>query len=220
MPETNEFIYARTIATVAAQKTFESEWLWDEKTVVQWDADIAAYEAQRDVLAACDTTARLAQSRLDVAIDGLHQVTLQGLSMAKTKYRSQPVEAHILRTLTANSVNRGAVMEEALEWEVAWEEIDPAWVPVPGNTLAALAAAQGNCRALIKDLAKQRTIVRRETKRLSQLAEEMDDACVAWYSAAVHVFDVATVAGESIRKLVPTTYSPASAAEKVVAPAP
>src|ERR1043165_7692639 len=145
MTNTIDFVLERAQATCAVQTQMAGTWVWDEKTVAQWNTEIAAVIAQKEASEDAAADMKTARGSMDGGIDDLHTKTMQGLGIAKTKYRNDPAKLSVIQSLTASASSRTGILEEALNWESAWEKLDPAWEPLTGLTLASFKTLRTGC---------------------------------------------------------------------------
>lgn len=203
-----DFIRQRAQATRSAQDQLAPTWVWEGKTVVQWDAEVAAFEASMQQAAAAEAERLAVRGSLDASLDTLHRRTMQGIALAKVKYQKDPVSFTQLENLTARGDSRMAIRDEALEWEAAWGQLDDSWEPLPGNTFPAFQALRAQCATLTDDYADKNALWRAKAETMNQLAAQLDEANVGWYAAATTVFPEGTAEGDMIRGTIPTTYNP------------
>lgn len=208
MSESNDFILERAIATRAAQFIITATWQWDEQTVAQWDADIAAFIAQKELVSDKEAIKTGDAGDLDAKLDILHDRTQVGLTLFKVKNRDNSSISHALKPLRAEGRSRGNILEEALEFESQWEKWEPAWVPRPTETLAAFKTLREECLDLKEPYATSKGVWRKEAEDYNQLGIALNKLCKAWYEAATTLFAEGTAEGDMIRGTVPTTYNP------------
>lgn len=203
-----EFIEARLQATRDAQTQIAATWVWEEQTVVQWDTRVSDFTAKK---AASDTQEGVMLNKralFEATIVQLHDLTVDGVRMARIKWRKDEPRKAVLATVHADGGGRDTVQKEARAWAAVWASFDAAWVPTPGNTLAAfntliaLSETQENAFKL------EHTKWREKAEELNDFAEACEELCVAWYGAATTVFPEGTPQGDMIRSTVPTTYNP------------
>jgi len=208
MANSVEFVLKRAVATRNAQESVQPAWVWDEKTVPQWNADIKTVQTREQAVA--DGEARLLARRgpLDAALDDLHNRTVQAVTMAKVRYRDDPAKGAVLRSLNAGGQSRSEILDEATEWEAAWREVAGDWRPTPANTLPEYQKLRAHCLALQEEYVKAQTALRALAEALNHEAAKLDDANTAWYRSATVVFPKGTPEGDLIRSTVPTTYTP------------
>lgn len=229
MGESIEFIKDRATKTVAAAKQLAAQWTWQEKTIPQMQAALTAIignhaatppvPGQENIASAAEKTMTDARALWDKNLDQLHRWTMQGVSMAKTRYRNDDVKFALVANLTARGDSRPAILAEALDWETAWSEAEPGWSPLPANTLAAFKVLRIQClESLQTDYKEKWSQWREQAGLLNQLGAVMEDINVAWYSDATDVFAAGTAEGDMIRGTIPTTYTPPP--PKPPAPAP
>jgi hypothetical protein len=193
-------------ATRDVQTAIAATWVWDEKPVVQWDGDLTAINTKK--VAASDLEADMLAKRAtyENTIALLHDRTVEGLGMARVKWRKDEAKKHILSTLSASGGGRETVQKEAQAWESVWEKFDAVWSPnPPTNTIATF-------RTLITDsdtqedlFKKANTDWRKSAEELNVLGETLWSDCVAWYEAATVLFKAGTAIGDLIRSTIPTS---------------
>lgn len=228
MSNSIEFVKDRAVKTISAAKQVAPSWTWEEKSIPALEAllagvigDAAATPpagGQEAVAAAAEQRMLTARAAWDSALDQLHRWTVQGVNMAKTKFRNDPAKASQLAGLGARGSGRAATLDEALAWESAWNSVDPSWAPLPGLDLASFSALRKLANeSLQADYSDTRAEWRKAAETLGEMVSDLNDVCQAWYANAVRVFPAGTPEGDMIRGTVPTTYSPATAPP---APAP
>ena len=227
MGESIDFIKDRRVKTIAAALTFADEWVWEEQDIATMQAELAALTGdnnvtgQEQVVAAAEQEMLAARGEWDGQLDVLHRRTVQGLGMAKAKFRDDPAKLNELASLTASSNSRKETLTEALLWEAAWAKIAPGWAPLPASTLAAFKTLRTACLTTLQDTYQNlRAVWRDEAEKLAQMALKMEDRSEAWYAAATLVWPAGTPEGDMIRGTVPTTYSPPPPPAPPVPPGP
>ena len=145
-------------------------------------------------------------------LKALHAATVTCLGVARVAWDSNPEAAEVLSGLSAAGQVEDDILDEAERWEIAWQEIDPTWVPVPEVTLAALTALIATAREARR--ASLRATFRRQRAevRLSRAVRELDRLQKRWYGMATAIFDEESAEGSGIRSQIPTTYVPRYAA--------
>ncbi len=136
MGQSIDFIKDRRVKTIAAATAFGDVWVWDEMDLNAMQGELAA-DAEAAMLAA--------RGEWDTQLDVLHRRTMQGVGMAKAKFRDDPAKLQNLRLLSARGTSRSETLAEALAWESAWEKVAPGWAPLPANTLADFKALRLTC---------------------------------------------------------------------------
>ncbi|MBI3876130.1 MAG: hypothetical protein HY300_09285 [Verrucomicrobia bacterium] len=202
--ESLQFIRDRSQATRDVQAQIAGDWVWEEKTLAQWDADLVAYDAQVVVESQKSELLDTARSAYNNAEHDLHGRTVQALIMARARYRHDPVKLGVIANLTAAGDTQPHIEKEGLDWESAWEDLDPAWSPVATNTLAAFTTLRGSVGTLHKDYSLARKVWRKQAETLNHLAAQLEDNNVAWYTDATAAFADGTPNGNLIRT-IPTT---------------
>lgn len=217
-----EFIKDRAVKTISAAKQLSPGWVWQEKPIADLEAQLAAIAGdknatppvigQEELLSATKQVMLNKRGVWDSNLDQLHRWTMQGVGMAKSKFRNNAATLSQLDALTARGTSRSETLDEALAWESAWANVDAAWAPMPANTLGAFKALRKSCNEEFKtDYSDARADWREDAEKLSQLGRDMDDVDVAWYADATRAFPEGTPEGDMIRGTVPTTYVPQAA---------
>lgn len=203
-----EFIQARLHATRDAQTEIAVAWVWEEVTVLQWNTRVTDFGTKKAASAAQEGVMLNARATFEDSITQLHDLTVTGLKMARVKWRNDAARKAILTTLSAAGDSRDGVENEAQAWAGVWASFDAAWVPTPGNTLAAFNTLLTACLTQENTFQQERTQWREKAEDLNVFAAETDELCIAWYAAATTVFPVGTAQGDMIRSTVPTSYTP------------
>lgn len=228
MGESIAFIKDRAGKTIAAAKAVASLWLFQGQTIEQMQSALTAIvgdhtvnpviPGQQATNLAAERVMTDARGLWDTNLDQLHRWTMQGVSMCKTRFKADSVKLALVQHLTARGDSRHTILDEALEWESAWNEADPTWCPLPANTLAAFKTLRTQClEGLQNDFKAAASAWREQAGILTQLAAALEAINVAWYSDATDVFAAGTPEGDMIRGTIPTTYT---ATSNVTPPAP
>jgi hypothetical protein len=219
MGESTDFVKDRGVKTISAAQQIAGSWTWQEKTIPQMQAALVAIIGdnsatppvigQEEVASVAEQVMLAARGAWDAQLDVLHRRTVQGVGMVKNKYRNDPAKLVVVGNLSARGTSRKETLEEALAWESAWSQVDPAWAPLPANTLAAFKTLRNLCEEGLQDAySDAQSAWRKEVGRLAELVAVMNDINQAWYADATKVFPAGTPEGDMIRGTIPTTYSP------------
>lgn len=195
-------------ATRDAQVEVAPLYLWEEMTVAQWIARALDFTAKQGAAALQEGVMLNQRALFETTVVQIHDLTVDGVKMARIKWRNDAARKAILATVHADGGGRDVVQAEARSWAAVWTSFDPTWVPTPGNPLAAF-------NTLIATSETQENAFKLEHTQWRELAEEFnvfaaasEDLCVAWYAAVTTVFPEGTAPGDMIRSTVPTTYVP------------
>ena len=208
MASSLEFIEARLQGTRDAQAEVIAAWTWEEMTGAQWDTRVTDFDTKKAAVTTQEGVMLNQRATLDASLTQLHDRTVEGLKMARVKWRKDAARKAILATLSANGGSRDAVEKEAQAWAGVWDSFDAAWVPTPGNTLAAFNTLLTACFTQENDYNMEHTKWREKAEEFNSFAAASEELCVAWYAAATVVFPQGTAQGDMIRSTVPTTYTP------------
>ena len=143
----NLFVDTRATATKSAQDIVKTIWQWEEKTVPQWIADLAEFDA----LDVAETTKRAELRSAAAAWDGtlasIKQITRDVVRLGRTRFRKQPAKLKHFEVLKTNAKGRQGIYDQGRELEKAWLQTDATWEPLDdvtsgllGSTLAAALA--------------------------------------------------------------------------------
>lgn len=141
----------------------------------------------------------------------LHKATVTALEVARVAWEEDPERSMIVAPLRASGQSPVPIMEEAEELEVAWEEIDPAWVAVDRVSLPQLQGKIAQTRAAQRTWRQVAAKLRRSQARLAVAVQEVDRLAKRWYKVATALFGPETPEGETLRRSIPTTYQPRQA---------
>ena len=219
MAQSIEFIKDRATKTISAAKQLTTKWTWEEQTPDQMQALLTAIVGnasttppvvgQEEITSHAEHTMLAARGAWDSNLDTLHSLTVQGVSMAKNRNRNNAANLAVLSGLSARGTSRAETLTEALAWESAWAKVDPAWVPVTGNTLAIFKPLRKQCADDLQEAyADAQANYRQQAEKLNDMAASLEQVSEAWYADATVVFAAGTAEGDMIRGTVPTTYSP------------
>ena len=210
MAENTESTLQRAQSTKAVQTSIAGTWTWDEMTLLQWDTAIAAFVTQMETEQDAEADYLAKRGETDAAIDSIHSLAGRSVRMAKNRYRDTPAKLEVIARLRNDSASRSGKLQDALEWESAWEKLEPAWSPLPGVTLVTFKPQRLAAMALIEALTSKKTTWDATDEQLNTQGHTLNGNCVAWYEAATIVFPAGTPEGDLIRSDIPTTYTPPS----------
>ena len=203
-----DFTRTRAQATRNAQATLAAppaSWAWSEKTLAQWDADLATLDQFKIDESARRTQWRNAAELWQSDIDRIQEVTRDVVRKGSFRFRNDPVKLQLFSALSTDATSRGGVYEQGLAARDAWQEVDPAWQLSTEDTLAALSSLLAG--SLVKQSAEsvKFTAWRLASAALMNKAATVDVDNVAWYAEATREFPAGSTAGDMVRSAVPTT---------------
>ncbi|WP_394793260.1 hypothetical protein [Armatimonas sp.] len=197
-------VRARLLKTQAVQGQLQAVWVWDKATLADWQAAIVSLDGARDASQDAIATLQNARSAAAAGLTTLHEATKQALGIAKIAFRDQPTKAGAFVGLTAVSKSFPAVSRSAQALSSAWQKADPAWVPLPGKTLAAYDAIRAQVNAQHAAVASA-VSAQKDTRRALQAALKVQDRrSKDWYAVATRVFPDNTPEGQLVRAEIPT----------------
>src|SRR5262245_61615669 len=182
-----EFTRSRAQATRDTQASLvtpPANWLWPEKTVIQWDTDITTLDQQIAEESAKRTQWRNAAELWQAAIDRIQQLTRDVARAGLYHFRNDPVKRLLFESLATDGRSRAEVYEQGLAARESWVEADASW------TLSAVDSSSTFSSLLTDCLAKQAahsakfTAWRRASAVLMNKARQVNEDCVAWFAEA------------------------------------
>jgi hypothetical protein len=226
----SRFSIARATCTISAAKQLAGTWTWPEETPDQMQTQLESITGnssstppiigQEEIADQAKRAYAGADGTWRAQLNILHQNTVQGLNMAKNKFRNDPASLAVLHGLHAGGNTPEKILSDALAWESAWNQLAPTWNPTPTNTLVAFKTLRKQCaedlQTAFTDAGSANS---EEAAKLEQMCSDLEDVNVAWYADATRVFPAGTAEGDMIRSTVPTTYTP-TATKTPPAPAP
>ena len=216
-----EAITLRAQATRDAQSAIAATWVWEEKTVAQWNTLLTDFNAKKIAVSDLEAESLTKRSTYETTIAELHDRTVEGLGMARVKWRKDAAKKNILSTLSASGGGRETIQAEAQAWESVWDKFDDAWVPATGNTIAAFRTLIADSDTQEDDFKDAHTLWRKGAEELQAMADGIWGDCVAWYEAATTLFKQGTAIGDMIRSTVPTSpTTPAPSALEIATATP
>ena len=192
-------------ATRDAQSAIAPTWLWDEKSIAQWIADLIAMHTKQVVVSDLEADSLARRATYENGIVLLHDRTVEGLGMGRVKWRKDEAKKHILSNLSGSATGREKIQEEAQAWESVWDKFDAAWNPSPTNTLAGFRTLITDSDAQENLYKKAHTDWRTSAEELAVLSNTLWEDAVAWYEAATTLFKEGTAIGNMIRSTIPTS---------------
>jgi hypothetical protein len=129
-------------------------WEWVEMTAAVFQGHIDALQTQRDTVAQLEAAQDQARGNLDKELDKLELLTTQGKAAAKYRFRNMPDKQEVLDGLQEIGSGRSATLEEAGEFDAAWEKLDPAWTFAMGMPLIDYRDLRADCETLIETYSK------------------------------------------------------------------
>ncbi|HEY0073966.1 MAG TPA: hypothetical protein VGB77_07690 [Abditibacteriaceae bacterium] len=206
-------VWERAVPTQSAMAQLESAWVWPEMTPAAFQALITALQVQRDTVADMDAAQEEKRGLLDTQLRQLDLLTTQGKAAGKFHFRSSPDKLGVIEALEEIGTGRSSTLEEARAFESAWEKVGPSWVFSMDLQLADYQELRAQCESLMDDYSDAKTAWRAASGKMTTLAAQLSEHCVAWYDAAARVFPEGTAEGNMIRGTIPTYTAPPATLE-------
>ncbi len=186
-----------------------SNWVWPEMTPLQFKALMDAFKDQRELETQLQTAQINARGLLDNQIDALELLTVKGRAAGQFHFKDQPEKLAVLDALVDYGTGRSDTIDEARDFEAAWQKIEAAWIFSPGHDLIAYKAMRPQIETLRIAYSDAKTNWRSAASKLTKMTGELSAVLVAWYDAATRDFPENTPEGAMLRGTIPTYYSSA-----------
>ncbi|WP_395139209.1 hypothetical protein [Armatimonas sp.] len=196
----------RVQATRDVQEAIASEWLWEEKSVAQWDTDLAEFTQHEQAESATEQAEHDTRTQRNAAYNGLERRTMQSLALLKVALRGNAAHTEALAKLPGTPQGRPQVLARAQAVSDAWKQLAVSFNPTPELTQPKLAAAIESCRTLEAQTSAAKVAWRKAAENLADFAAECDADAKAWYALATRLFAAGSATGDLIRGRVPTDY--------------
>lgn len=192
----------------------QSSWVWAEMTPVQFKAQMDALNAQRELEARLNAAQEDARGLVDRRLKLLETLTVNGKAAGQFHFREASEKLAVLNALVDYGAGRSDTLDEARDFEAAWDEIESGWIFASGYNLAAYKALRPEIEQLRKDYSDAKTAWRSDASKLTTLTAQLSDVLVAWYDAATRNFPENTPEGVMLRGTIPTYYSPSAGGQQ------
>lgn len=202
-----EWAVDRALASRNVQAEIIAVYLWPERTVLQWDADLTAIESARLLELQGRVAVKSQAELLDSSLADIESISRKVVRLAKTRYRNQRVPSGMYADLRITAVSRDVIIDEGREVLETWLSVEAAWEPSEGLTTGSFGSLIAAAEAQQKIWLRKQTEWRKKALIVEDCALNLDELNVAWYSDATTQVPAGTVAGDLIRT-VPTTYNP------------
>jgi len=214
-------VVTRAKTTRHAQEDLKSIWIWNERTLYQWDNEIADLQKIQELCSSAKFDRNSARAALDDGMQEMRRRTMQFLAMAKFHFRNESAILEAINRLTSRGIGRSMIAQEAMNVESAWQKAGPEWAPTEVNTFDSFQALRKRCTELEAAFLAANSSWRTQSEILNRKAAALNEANIAWLAAATRIFPVGTAEGDMIRRSIPIRYSPPGPAEtSVLTPQP
>lgn len=178
-------------------------WVWQGRAADAWASLATGLKAKRLEVRANKARLKTLRRESNDALDVLHNLTAQGLTMARSKYRRNPRVLEQLMVLSAGGHGKQAILDEAADWRANWGELpDATWEPLTSNTHEIFDAAYTDAQT---KFAAYKAFLQEERSTRLGFYEDLGNAwedCVEWLEDAEVVFEDGTPNGELVRAVV------------------
>ena len=209
---TLDFALERARDTQAIMETLAGApylWSFDGPSPGSILGQIQAVEAQIDVLAGKVTHRRFVSSQWDTESQKLVDDAQLGTRAGRIKYKAQPVNLHLFKTLKYPTAGRDNRYKQAHAFEKVWNKLGgSAWNFKTGLTFEIFKQRREALLTIEDNHVAAETDEKHERALLHSMADDLNTFSVDWYAVATETFGPATVPGQLIRT-IPTTYDPA-----------
>lgn len=193
----------RVDITGITQVLVAGEWVSQIRAADAWAPLGAGLKARRLEVRGKKGRLKTLRDEANDALDVLHNLTAQGLGMARSKYRRNSTVLKALSLRSAGGHGKQTILDEAAEWRIAWTELpDADWEPLATNTHEILDAAYLDAETKFTAF---KVALQDERKARLEFYEDLGHAwedCVEWLADAELVFEDGTPNGELVRAVV------------------
>jgi hypothetical protein len=206
----------RALASRSAQAEVAALYVWPQRTLLEWDGDIASLDALETAKVAARVAWREASAAWEATVLAVQRQAQDVVRLAATTFRDQPLKAAQFDAITRRSYGRVGVYEFGVAVYEAWKKVDAAWQPLPGMASALFGSLLAVANAQQSVWVAQRAAWRDAAAALRAKLDTVHGNNVAWYSAVTTRFPSGTPEGDMIRELIPTDYTPREPAGQAV----
>ena len=202
---------------LAASPPGGAGWVFDKKTVLQWQTDCATFEQLLIGEISRRTEWRNAAALWQADVDTIKAITQSVVALGRVHFADDPVKRKRFIALRTNAQGRDGIWEQGHKALKAWQVANAAWVPDDGSgtTSDGFGSLLASCSARKGTHGTAFEVWRNAAASLLTKARKVDADNVLWYATATRRFKKGSVEGDRIRSVVPTTTVP----EKEVAKA-
>lgn len=213
------FIRRRARATRNAQGIVSVDWVWEEKSVPDWDADLKDLKAREEAESSTRAELRAVTAQWQARVDRTQSLTRSIVRLGKIRFRNDPEKLALFEKLQTSGTSRDSIRKQGIALRDAWAENDAKWIPLqePDEdgeekidvTMDSFSKLLDDCEDCEKQQSQKLTAWRNAATALNTKAKAIDGDNVAWYAEATTRFPAGTQFGDLIRSSVPTTSNPA-----------
>jgi hypothetical protein len=208
--EAIDFIFERSRETKSVMTTIAAppyNKMWDGVSPGNYGNMIDALDTQQEVLSDKAALTSLAAAEWDHDIALLLADAVYGSSLARVKWKNDPVKLHLFQGLRHGGVGRDEAYRQALDFESSWRAASPAWIFNPPLTLALFKQRREALRTREDAHIEAEKTESRERSLFHVMANDVNEISMDWYETATTWFGPNTVPGALVRT-IPTTYDP------------
>ena len=199
----SRFVLRRAKVTRKAQETVKKKWLWERKSLLDWDTDIRAVEDQEAIAADSDAALTAVHTILTTGYRDLRNRTVKNLGMLKLTYCRESAKLALLANLSARGGSYQTIFAEALALKAVWEELEQERNFTEETSLTGFLELIHQIQHA-KDLLAT-TEMKRDTDwlTLNQMVANLEHDNLSWFAAATSIFSKGTIEGDYIRSIIP-----------------
>lgn len=202
-------VWERAVPSHSAMVELQAEagWVWPEQTPAEVKAQMDGLNVLRDEESALNVAQENARRVLDGRLKVLETLTVNGKAAGQFRFRAAPEKLAVLNALVDYGAGRSDTLDEARDFEAAWEKLEPGWSFDSAVNLAAYKALRPEIETLRTAYSDAKTAWRTAAGQITKQAAELSAVLVAWYDAATRQFAESTPEGAMLRGTIPTYYS-------------
>ena len=198
-------VRARAQATRDVQAELAALWSWPEKTLAQWDTDLALLTEKERAETASEQEEHAIRAQRNVAYKALERFTMQALAALKVSVRGDTAALETLKRLPGQPFGRPQSLARAKAVAEAWKTLRPALALSSSHTHAAFESALAHAADLDATTSAAKAKWRHAAETLAEHAAHLDSDNKAWFALASRLYGPETPEGALIRSRVPVT---------------
>jgi hypothetical protein len=201
-----EFISSRAQATRDVQAQIAADWVWEDKTLAAWDAELKTIAELRQAEIVAETSEMAVRAQRDQAHKELDRKTLLGVAILKTKARNDPAKLAAIQALPPLPQGRPQSRLRAQRLAEAWQQHYPEFVADTELSLTTLNASLEVAERLDTQTSAAKVAWRNAANTLTESLASVNDDAKTWYYLATRRFPESTPQGQLIRSRIQTQY--------------
>jgi hypothetical protein len=179
--------------------------VWPQKTLLQWNDDLALLDQLQSDEIAARIAWRNAAALWQADLDLIQKYTRDVAGFGQTRFHNDPVKLALFTALETDARNRPDIYAQGKAAKAAWSAADPLWTFEVDFTVGAFGSLITAADSRDTTHGSKYALWRLAANTLNTKARKVDAENVMWYADATRKFAAGTTPGDTIRQVVPTT---------------